>query len=123
MGTLHEAILVMQGIARELHADMAAGLASDPEHVATLSAWTDRRLLLSAIVPSDDVDALASLHSLCQLAKVMPDCREHPAALQTLVITLVAGLEALACHLEGKAGKTREELGLFDNYTPPGGIN
>lgn len=123
MGSLHEAVLAMQDVARELRADRAAGLASAPEHVATLSAWADRRLLLSSIVPSDDVDAVASCHSLCQLAKVMPGCREHPAALQTLVTALVAGLEAMACHLEVRAGKTREQLGLFDDYSPPGGIN
>ncbi len=123
MGDVYNATLILQDIARELSEDRAAGLASDPGHVASLSAWTEKRLLLSSVVPADDVDALASCHSLSQLANALIECREQPEAQQTLAIALLAGLEALATRFETMTGKTREELGLFADYMPPGGLN
>lgn len=124
MAEVYEATLILQDIARDLHSERAAGVApNDPEHAARLAAWADARMRIISIPPADGADALASIHSLLQVATALLNCSEHPESVQALGTACRDGLEALAKGLEDLMGESREAMGLFANFTPPGGIN
>ena len=123
MGELHQAALLIQDAARDLSAELRAGLSGDPEYIARATDWVEQRLRLLTIPPSDGADALACCNSLAQIAAKLAQFRDHPEALQVLIGYLENGVEALASGLENMTGATREELGLFKHHAPPGGLN
>jgi hypothetical protein len=113
------ATIGLQDEAREILANEGAGTDTHER----LKAWGMARLRLAATPPETDLDAVATAHSLLQLADALVSSRDTDESFGLIAETLDAGLLNLKAHLERSAGVTAEELALYREYSPPGAIN
>ncbi len=116
---IYWATLGLQDEAREIIEKRNAG----SDACERMKTWAIDRLRLAATPPETDIDAVAAVHSLLQLADAMASTREDETGFNLLADALEAGLHNLKDHLEGMAGVTAEELALYPQYSPPNGIH
>jgi hypothetical protein len=113
------ATLGLQDEAREIIEKRNAG----SDACERMKTWAIDRLRLAATPPETDIDAVAAVHSLLQLADALVSARDTGESFSLIAEALDAGLHNLKVRLERSAGVTAEELALYREYSPPNGIH